>query len=122
MFAKATRSKLRWSTTRGLLSVEDLWDLNLTSLNNIAKGLKKELKAEAEEDFLDEKSEEDTITKLKFDVVLEILNIKKAENKSAAEASEIKAHNQMIMGLIVEKEQQDLKSKSVDELKALLKK
>ncbi len=44
MFEKASRLKLRIATAMGQLTVEDLWDLNLATLNAIAKGLNKQLK------------------------------------------------------------------------------
>lgn len=121
MFLKASRLKLRWNSNRGFLTLEDLWDLSLQNLNSLAKSLKKELKAEAEEDFLEEKSDEDTITKLKFDIVLEILNTKKLEAKLASEASATKAHNQKILGLIAKKQDESLEAMSVEDLKKLLK-
>ena len=34
MFQKASRLKLRFDSPKGLLSVEDLWDLPLTSAGN----------------------------------------------------------------------------------------
>lgn len=121
MFLKASRLKLRWNSSRGFLSLEDLWDLSLQNLNTLAKGLKRELKAELEEDFLEEKTEEDTITKLKFDIVIEVLNIKKSEAKAASEATAMKAHNQKILGLIAKKQDEDLEKMSVEDLQKLLK-
>jgi len=121
MFLEATRLKLRWNSTRGLVTIEDLWDLSLPNLNQIAKALNKELKSQEEEDFLNEVSEEDAITKLKFDIVIKVLEIRKAEVKAMRDAGEAKAHNQKILGLIAEKQDQDLRGKTVDELKALLK-
>jgi len=50
MFAFATKKKIRFETSKGLLSVEDLWDLPLTSdngrpnLDDIAKGIYKAMK------------------------------------------------------------------------------
>ena len=55
MFEQASRLKLRFTTARGSLSVEDLWDLPLTSttgkpnLDDIAKSLNRELRATSEE-------------------------------------------------------------------------
>jgi len=120
LFEKASRLKLRFSSARGLLSVEDLWDLNLTQLNTLAVSLKKKMKETAEESFLEEKSEEDTVVKLQFDITLNILETKKVEKKDREQASEKKIKNQKILGVIAERQDEELKSKSIEELTALL--
>jgi len=121
MFAKATRIKLRVFTSKGWLAVEDLWDLSLQNLNTIAKNLKRELKNQAEvEDYLADAPEEDALTKLKFDIVLRILETKKAELNEAAALSEKKLKNQIILGKIAAKQEKELDNLSVEELKAML--
>ena len=63
----------------------------------------------------------DKTTKLRFDVVLEVLNTKSAEAEAIAEAKEIKDHNAKILNLIAEKQDESLKGKSVKQLEAMLK-
>lgn len=119
MYSKATRLKLRWSYN-GTLTVEDLWDLQLKQLNQLAKSLNTKLKESKEEDFLNDFNTEDEITKLKFNIVIDILNIKKKESKDAQDALDIKKHNQQILSLIAEKQNEELRGKSIDELKAMI--
>lgn len=119
-FEKAARLKLRFNSSRGLLSVEDLWDLQLQELNSLAKALKKTLKEAEEEDFLEDVSAEDVITKIKFDLVLYILNTKKEENKARLMAKENKAKREKILELIASKQDEEQKGKSIEELQAEL--
>lgn len=116
MFDKATRIKLRFSTDRGTLSVEDVWDLNLTQLNTLAKSLNRKNKEAAEEDFLSTKSEVDTLDKLRFDIVIYILETKKAENVARDEAKNKKAKREEIMTIIQQKQVEAQKGKSIEEL------
>lgn len=120
MFSKATRMKLRFSTDRGQLSVEDVWDLSLTALNALAKSLRKRLKEGEEEDFLNTKSEADATDKLRFDIVLNILETKKAEKVERENAEGLKLKKQQLLGLLAEKQNENLRSMSEDELKAEL--
>lgn len=123
MFDKVTRLKLRFESNKGLLSVEQVWDLSLTALNEMAKGLSRQVKAAEtdEEDFIGTKSNVDSELQLRFDVVKHIIGVKLKERDDSREAAERKANNQVILELIQRKKQQELESKSVEELEALLK-
>ena len=58
MFEKAARLKLRFDTSKGLVTVEDLFDLPLTvrnggaSLDNIAKGIARLIRETETESFV----------------------------------------------------------------------
>lgn len=123
MFDKATRLKLRFESNKGLLSVEQVWDLSLTALNEMAKSLSRQVKAAEtdEEDFIGTKSNVDSELQLRFDVVKHIIGVKLKERDESASAAERKANNQVILELIQRKKQQELEGKSVEELEALLK-
>ena len=116
MFDKATRMKLRFTTDRGILGVEDIWDLNLTQLNTLAKSLRKKLKEGEEEDFLNTKSEADVTDKLRFDIVLNILETKKAEKLEREQASEIKIKREKLLGALAEKQDAKLRDMSAEDI------
>ena len=123
IFKQAAKEKLRFSTRQGMLSAEQLYELKLTPLANIVRSLKKELKKDNDDDlsFLDEGSTPvDATLQLKFEIAKAIYLDKKEERDAAKNAAEKKAHNEKIMELIAKKQDEDLGSKSVDELKAML--
>lgn len=55
LFELATRNKMRFPF-RGMISVEDLWDLSLTNLDSVFKILNAEAKKSEEESLLNTKS------------------------------------------------------------------
>lgn len=121
LFEKATRSKFRFQTDRGQCSTEDLWDLPLTQLNNIAKSLRRQIKETQEEDFLSDVSKEDAELKAKFDVVIYIIETKKSEAKERAEASTKKLEKEKIMAILAKKQEEALSNLSEEELLTKLK-
>jgi hypothetical protein len=123
-FKQATRERLRFETSKGLLSTEQLWDLNLTSLATIVRSLKKQLKKDNDDElsFLDDTSNPvDKTLELKFNVVKEVYIAKKEEMESIRNEASKKEHNQKILELIAEKQEGDLRGKSIEELTAMLK-
>ena len=70
---KASRIKLRYSTNRGALSVEDLWDLSLEQLDPIAINLNKRLKESQTESFIKTRTKDTTELELKFNIVKHII-------------------------------------------------
>ncbi|CAD5240555.1 hypothetical protein NJHLHPIG_00106 [Klebsiella phage vB_KqM-Bilbo] len=123
MFDKATRLKLRFNSNKGQLSVEQVWDLSLTALNEMAKGLSRELKAATvdDEDFIGNNTSVDSQLQLRFDIVKSIISTKLKERDDSLSAAEKREHNQAILELIKKKQQEELAGKSVEELQALLK-
>ncbi len=120
-FKLASQQKLRFQTSKGLLSTEQLWDLSLTDLDTLAVSLEAEHKQSIKKSFLVKTSVKDKASKLRFDVVLDVLNTKVAEEEAATEAMEIKEHNKKIIQLISEKQDESLKGKSIKQLEAMLK-
>lgn len=125
MFELASRQKFRFSTPNGLISVEDLWDIPLTSstnkanLDDIARELYSQLDKSTEISFVSEKKKDETV-QLKFDLVKHVIEVRLAENAAAALAKSNRERKQEIMALIANKENQELAGSSVEDLKALL--
>lgn len=120
-FKLASQQKLRFQTNRGSLSTEQLWDLSLEDLDALAISLETEHKQSAKKSFLAKTSVKDKTAKLRFDVVIDILNTKVSEQEAATEAMEIKEHNKKIISLIAEKQDESLKGKSIKQLESMLK-
>ena len=119
MFENASRKKFRFSSKRGELSVEDLWTLPLIELNEIAKGLYREISQE-EVTFLKPATKNNQETAQKFDLVKYIIGTRMKEMDKASQEAAIAQQRQQIMGLIAQKEMEALASKSVEELRGLL--
>ncbi len=120
-FKQATREKVRFQTSKGSLSVEQLWDLSLQDLDNLAVSLQESYEKSKGKSFLDKRTTKDKGLKLQFDVVLEVLNDKVSESEAAKDAAEIKAHNQKIIDAIGKAKENELAGKSVKELEKMLK-
>lgn len=121
MYKQASKLKLRFHTTKGMLSVEQLWDLSLTDLDSLAVSLESSYKNSKGKSFLDKKTSKNKTIKLQFDIALDILNTKVEELEAAQAEAENKAHNQKILGLIKEKQDDELKGRSIKELEKLIK-
>lgn len=120
IFEKATKTKLRFDTTKGLLSVEDLWEYNLTSLDTIAKGVNKKLKEESEESFIQKKSKSNVELELKLEILKHIIKSKQDEAEVAKNAAEKKAKIEFLEELLQEKKIDELKGKTAEEIQAQL--
>jgi len=127
MFEKASRLKLRFYTPVGNLTVEDLWDLPLSasqgraSLDDLAKQLNKAVKESGEESFVIQKSTEDEILLLKFEIVKHVIKVKLQEAKDNENAAIKRAQKDKIMAIIADKDDAELHGKSKEELVALMK-
>ena len=80
LFETATRNKMRFPF-RGMISVEDLWDLSLTNLDSVFKTLNAEAKKSEEESLLETKSKENEELSNKIEIVKYIVNTKPCKIK-----------------------------------------
>ena len=126
MFDKAARMKLRFATRAGNLSVEDLWDLPLSSstkkvnLYEIAVELHTELNTRKTISFVNNPAKDTDDTQLKFDIVKHIIDVKMAENAKAVGERELAAKKQKIMEIITQKENEALAGQSLEDLRKQL--
>jgi hypothetical protein len=116
MFEKASRMKLRFNTQRGVLSVEDLWDLPLIQLDNIAIALNKKLQESKTESFIKTRTKDITELELKFNIAKHIIDVKLQEQEDRLLESEKKAKRQKILDLMAKKQDAELEGKSLEEL------
>lgn len=119
IFEYATRNKLRFEF-KGLISVEDLWDLSLTSLDSIYKKLNKEIKQSDEESLLSTKTNVNVELSTKIEIVKYIFNIKSKEKEARQQAAIQKERKQKIMDIIASKKDEALQNASIEDLQKML--
>lgn len=123
-FIIALRKQLRFDTVAGKVTTEDLWLLPLTSktranLNDIAVGLDDLIQKQPRKSFVEETPKDNDDTQLKFDIVLYVIETKRAEAKIVSEAADRKAKREKLLELIDRKENQELENKGLDELRKM---
>jgi len=121
MFEKATRMKLRYETTAamkcsGLLNTEDLWDLSLENLNELAKALSREVKG-TEESFIEPVKQGASVSNLKFEIVKHIIAIKLEKLAKAKSAASDKMEREKLLQVIEARESEALKEVPLEDLK-----
>ncbi len=120
MFEYATRNKLRFNY-HGMLTVEDLWDLSMESLNEVYRNLNKRLKEESEESLLDEKVNPDKeLITVSIDIVKHIASVKLEKQDAQRMAAERSIQKQKILKIMAKKQDSELQEKSLDELSQML--
>lgn len=124
IFEYATRNNLRFHSDKGVITVEDLWKLDLCSLDKIYAYYSKEKRQINEEDSLLKSTAKvgDGVSPIdiKIDILKHIVSTKIAEDKAAAEAHDKAVKRQQIMELITNKENAELAGKSIEDLKKML--
>lgn len=122
IFVLASRTQLRFDL-QGNITTEQLWKVDPNNLINyeeqlteVVEGYGKSTRRKA-----GRKTKEQEMNELRLAIVSYVLDIRLKEQEDAKTAAADKLHNQKIMDLIAEKQDDSLKNMSVDELKALLK-
>lgn len=120
MYKKALRAKLRFSTTKGKLTTEDLFDLSLADLNNLAIVLDKKLSETPRKSFISDIAPDTQEDELRFDIVKDVINLKLAERNAAQNAKAKAAEKAQLMEILHRKKNEALENLSVAEIEAKL--
>ena len=124
----AARESLRFSSARGLLTVEQLFQLPLKSqvgsfdLNSVAKEINADLKGASEESFVEDTSSDPKVTRLKvaLDIVKDVLAPKQAENRASLDRIKKAGDRKKILDAIAAKKDEKLSQVSLDDLEKQL--
>lgn len=119
VFEQASRAKIRFAY-KGSLSVEDLWDLSVQELDRIFKCLNAKLKVCKEESLLGPKGSENTELDIQVAIVRHIVEVKLTEAEERKNHAAKKAQKEKFLSIISEKQDMDLRGKSVEELTKML--
>ena len=127
MFENATRNKLRFESSVGFLTVEDLWDLPLTStrkvstLDNVAREVNRQLKAESEESFVVKSTNtQRKLLETKLEIVKYIIQVKLDEQEAARSRAARAEEKKKLLEILEAKETQNMVSMDVDDIRKRL--
>ena len=123
IFEYAARSKIRFQSTKGELTVEQLWDVPLRSrddfnLNAVAKAANKAWKDISEESFVETtKTPEHIRRETALEIVKYVIDTKLAEENLAKLRADNKIEKEKLLEILAEKQDGKLSELSEKELR-----
>ena len=119
LFEMATRSKLRFPSTKGELSVEDLWDLSDKDLDVVYKNLKDQEVKSSGESLLDDANVDPKLTAA-IGIVRYIFTTKRKEKLAEKERINKKQTQKKYIDALSKKEDKTIEKMSEAELRAMI--
>lgn len=120
MYKQASKMKLRFATSKGNLSVEDLWDLSLPVLDKLAVSYDEELAKSPRKSFISNDSPKNDELELKFNIVKDIITDKLKEKADRDHAKQKAAEKAKLLDLLDKKQSEKLENLSEEELRQRL--
>ena len=129
LFEYATRYDVRFQTVKGVITVGQLWDLPLRSakqpgfdLDTVARTVNDELEKLTTESFVDDggDSSDRKHYQIALDIVKHIIAVKKQENAERLDDSRRAAEKERLTAILADKQDNQLKDLSVEEIQARL--
>lgn len=119
LFEIATRSKLRFPSTKGELSVEDLWDLSDKDLDVVYKNLKDQEVKSSEESLLDDANVDPKLTAA-IGIVKYIFTTKRNERLAEKKRINKKLTQRKYIDALSKKQDEAIEKMSEAELRAMI--
>lgn len=127
LFMVASQESYRYPSKIGELTTEQLWSLPLQArnghdLDTVAKTINAELKDAGEESFVNSAKSNPARRTLsrKLDIVKAVIEVKEAQAAARAEAKSRESERERLREALADRENQELRNLSSDELKARL--
>jgi hypothetical protein len=126
IFEYVARNKVRFQSSKGLLSFEDLWEVPLRSksvgdgfnLDVLAKAAKKAMAEASEESYVDKiKTAEQTKHEVVFEIVKYVIDTKLAEEVIAKTRAENRLKREKLLTALAEKQDGKMSAMSEKELR-----
>lgn len=124
-FEYATRKKLRFASSRGMLNVEQLWDLPLESrdgfdIDAVGQVLIKEIEQATTKSLVKKSTSASTELEIKLDIVKGIIATKQSEIEKRKKSAEKRELRNKIAEVIASKKDEAISSMSLEELQKKL--
>lgn len=127
IFEQASRQKLCFTTTKGLIAVDDLWDLPLQSntgkinLDDLAKAVNANLRESEVESFVAKNTKSSTTDRLRLDILKRVIEVRVADKEAAANQRENAERKRVLLEALAEKRVESLTNMTEAEIEAQLK-
>lgn len=118
MFELASRQRLRFTAPNGSIGTEDLWDVPMTTLDTIAKTLRRELR-DNEESFV-KPTAKNTKAELAFEIVKYVIEVRMAEDARKKTLKENTAKRQHLLEILERKQNASLETMSAEDLQKMI--
>ena len=116
MFIKASREKMRFESGRGSVSVEDLWDFNLSALDNIAVSLDEKIQKAGRKSFVDKRTPSTSAAVTQLEIVKFVIETKQAEDEARKTRAEKAGQKDFLKSLLEKKRMEQLEGLSAEEI------
>ena len=121
LFKLAARRKTRFNSTKGLITAEQLYDLKLTDLDAIARGINTDLKSVTEDSFI-QTTPDPRRGQLQdaLDLVIEVIADKQADAADSKKRIERAALRDTLKSALARKQDEALSETSIADLQKQL--
>lgn len=121
LFKIATRRKMRFPSTRGMLTAEQLYDLTLPDLDSTARAIHGDLKSLTEDSFVEIKPDpRNGLLTDALDLVKEVIADKLADKDRAEKRAKKSALRTILLAAAARKQDEALSSASLEDIQKQL--
>ncbi len=125
IFLEASKQKLRFPMRNGLITVEDLWDLDLPALDKLGSPIAKKLRESGDEvSLLSNSNRSDTAARreqqLQLDIIKEVIARKEADATARANAAEKRSQVAFFEDLLEKRKMEQLSGLTAEQIEEQL--